>query len=115
MLNEAPCSDEIRILIEALHSHASVLRSRGETEFGNHFDKVASNLVVGPAGEPPLRDFVTYINHPKGFVDEQPSSFSRSEWKGIGNSLRQKANAALTSSGWSPGILNRIKQALWPF
>ncbi|WP_243325302.1 hypothetical protein [Geothrix sp. SG200] len=115
MLTEAPGSDEIRILIEALHSHASELRSRHETEFANYFDKVASNLVIGPGGETPLRDFVTYINHPKGFIDEQPSTFSRSEWRTIGSSLRKKAHAALTSNGWSPGILIKIKQALWPF
>ena len=39
MLNEAPGSDEIRSLIDALHSHASALRSRREIEFANYFDK----------------------------------------------------------------------------
>ena len=115
MSSEPPGSDQIRILIEALRSHASTLRSRGESEFADYFDNAASNLVTGPGGEPPLKALVTYLGHPKGFIDERPSSFSRSEWKSTGNSLRKKANAALTSNGWSSAILSLIKRALWPF
>ena len=115
MLNEPPGSKEIQILIDALRTQAGFVRSRGEAETAEYFEKVASTLVIGPAGEIPLQTFSTDINHPKGLIDEMPSGISRSEWTGVIRSIQKLTNSALTSSGWSPGILSLLKKALWPF
>jgi hypothetical protein len=115
MLTEPPGSKEIQLLIEALRTHANLLRSRGENEIAGFLEKAASKLVTGPAGEIPLRDFSTEIHHYKGYIDLIPVGISRSEWVNIVVSLRKLTNSALTSSGWSQNILSIIKRVLWPF
>jgi hypothetical protein len=115
MRTEPAGSKEIQILAEALRIQASELRSRGITEIADYFDRDASSLCAGPAGEIPLRTFAKAIHHYKGYIDERPACYSRSEWGQIVIHLRKLANSASQASGWSPGILSVIKRTLWPF
>jgi len=115
MRAESPGSKEILVLIEALHSEASALRSHGVKDIADSFDRIATSLCVGPAGEIPFRAFAEGIHHYKGYIDYQPTCYSRSEWVKIIRNLQKLANSASQASGWSPSILSAIKRTLWPF